>query len=161
MLRTIDGNTLVSVNKALVTRASAVIPGIPLYIALLYTVMREKNLHEGCIEQMNRLLREHLYGGSPLRTDRKGRIRLDDLEMRGDVQEEVSRLWEEIGGRIRGGAKGAQELPRAKTPRAEMLRARTPRVVPPRGLFQVFREEFLRHHGFCMESVDYDRDVEV
>ncbi|MDR0502542.1 MAG: trans-2-enoyl-CoA reductase family protein [Treponema sp.] len=81
----------VSVNKALVTRSSAVIPIIPFYVSCLYKVMKEKNLHENCIEQITRLYRGRLYtaeGTTP--TDSEGRIRLDDWEMREDVQKEVT-----------------------------------------------------------------------
>jgi len=80
----------VSVNKALVTRSSAVIPTISLYITCLYKVMKEMNLHEGCIEQIARLYSERLYtqdGAVP--ADSENRIRIDDLEMRGDVQKAV------------------------------------------------------------------------
>jgi enoyl-[acyl-carrier protein] reductase/trans-2-enoyl-CoA reductase (NAD+) len=144
LLEPLGGAAWVSVNKALVTRASAVIPGVPLYIALLYTVMKRRGLHEECIDQMNRLLREQLYGGRPPRTDPEGRIRLDDLEMRADVQEEVARRWEEISAGMREAAGGEARV----------------RAMPAE-LFRVFREEFLRHHGFCMEGVDYGADVEV
>ncbi len=85
----------ISVNKALVTQSSAAIPIVPLYISLLYRVMKEKGLHEGCIEQMYRLCHERLFAENPL-TDAEGRIRMDDWEMRPEVQDEVSRLWKEI-----------------------------------------------------------------
>ena len=91
-LKSIGGEAYVSVNKALVTQASSAIPVIPLYISLLFKVMKEKGIHEGCIEQIQRLYSERLYGGS-LDLDEKGRIRIDDWEMRDDVQEEVSKLW--------------------------------------------------------------------
>jgi enoyl-[acyl-carrier protein] reductase/trans-2-enoyl-CoA reductase (NAD+) len=90
------GRALISVNKALVTRASAVIPAVPLYISLLYRVMKKKGIHEGCIQQMDRLFRKNLYSHRPLPLDDRGRIRLDDLEMRTDVQQEVARLWNRI-----------------------------------------------------------------
>lgn len=85
----------ISVNKALVTQSSAAIPIVPLYISLLYRVMKEKKLHEGCIEQMCRLFRERLFAEKPL-TDSEGRIRMDDWEMRPEVQGEVARLWKGI-----------------------------------------------------------------
>ena len=82
----------VSINKALVTRASAVIPAMPPYIAALFQVMKAKNLHEGCAEQMDRLFRERLYTNGAVPVDNAGRIRLDDWEMRDDVQAEVASM---------------------------------------------------------------------
>ena len=80
----------VSVNKALVTRSSAVIPTIPLYISCLFKVMKEMGLHEGCIEQIARLYRERLYSpDGKVPVDSENRIRLDDWEMRSDVQKAV------------------------------------------------------------------------
>lgn len=91
-LKTIKGNAYVSVNKALVTQASSAIPVIPLYISLLYKIMKEEGVHEGCIEQIQRLYSERLYAGD-LSLDEKGRIRVDDWEMREDIQERVVKLW--------------------------------------------------------------------
>lgn len=85
----------ISVNKALVTQSSAAIPIVPLYISILYKVMKEHNLHEGCIEQMYRLLNEKLYSGE-VQTDSEGRIRLDDYEMREEIQNEVNQYWKDI-----------------------------------------------------------------
>jgi enoyl-[acyl-carrier protein] reductase/trans-2-enoyl-CoA reductase (NAD+) len=90
----LGGNAWVSVNKAVVTQASAAIPMIPLYLSLLFRVMKNKGLHEGCIEQMRRLSIEHLAAGRTPATDEQGLIRLDDLELRGDVQAEVMELWD-------------------------------------------------------------------
>ncbi|WP_299064452.1 enoyl-ACP reductase FabV [uncultured Polaribacter sp.] len=92
-LKSIGGKAYVSVNKALVTQASSAIPVIPLYISLLYKVMKAKGIHEGCIEQIQRLYSERLFGGD-ISLDEKGRIRIDDWEMREDVQAEVNKLWE-------------------------------------------------------------------
>ena len=91
-LKTIKGNAYVSVNKALVTQASSAIPVVPLYISLLYKIMKEEGVHEGCIEQIQRLYSERLYAGD-LSLDEKGRIRVDDWEMREDIQERVVKLW--------------------------------------------------------------------
>ena len=91
----IGGQALISVNKALVTQASAAIPVVPLYIALLYHVMKAQGLHEGCLEQMWRLFHERLYQ-DPIPRDDQGRIRLDDWEMRPSVQEEVQKRWAEV-----------------------------------------------------------------
>jgi enoyl-[acyl-carrier protein] reductase/trans-2-enoyl-CoA reductase (NAD+) len=89
----LGGRAWVSVNKAVVTQASAAIPMIPLYVSLLFRVMKQKGLHEGCIEQMRRLVFDHLAAGKTPATDESGMIRLDDLELRDDVQAEVMELW--------------------------------------------------------------------
>ena len=124
---------VISVNKALVTRASAVIPTVALYISLLYSVMKRKGLHEGCIQQMYRLFRDYLYAADPKPLDADGRIRLDDWEMQEDVQQEVTKLWQQI-----------RENPEKQV--AEIAG---------------FRSEFLRHHGFEMPGVDYELDVDA
>jgi enoyl-[acyl-carrier protein] reductase/trans-2-enoyl-CoA reductase (NAD+) len=126
------GRALVSVNKALVTRASAVIPAVPLYIAILYRVMKEKKLHEVCIHQIHRLFRDYLYTDHPLPLDAEGRVRLDDLEMREDVQREVARRWE------RASTGNIQDL-------ADV---------------EGFRGEYLNYHGFGVEGIDYSAEVD-
>jgi len=131
MLSPISGKALISVNKALVTRASAVIPAVPLYIALLYRIMKTKKLHEGCIQQMYRLYHDFLFTENQPISDEKGRIRIDDWEMREDVQKEVAKLWQLVD------SNNLKELTDIKG----------------------MREEFLRHHGFGMPGVDYDQDV--
>lgn len=83
----------VSVNKALVTQASSAIPIIPLYITVLYKVMKAKGIHEGCIEQIQRLYADKLFNGAEVPTDEAGRIRIDDWEMRPDVQDEIAQIW--------------------------------------------------------------------
>jgi enoyl-[acyl-carrier protein] reductase/trans-2-enoyl-CoA reductase (NAD+) len=127
------GRGVISVNKALVTRASAVIPAVPLYISILYRVMKKKGLHEGCIQQMYRLFHDRLFGPEFGPTDPEGRIRLDDWEMREDVQREVQEIWSDIDSRN----------------------------VFTLTDIEGFREEFLRHHGFGMNGVNYGMDVEV
>ena len=92
-LKSINGNAFVSVNKALVTQASSAIPVIPLYISLLYKIMKAKGTHEGCIEQIQRLYQQRLFTRSAVPVDEKGRIRIDDWELDAEVQNEVSRLW--------------------------------------------------------------------
>lgn len=92
-LKAIHGKAYVSVNKALVTQASSAIPVIPLYISLLYKIMKEEGLHEGTIEQIQRLYQDRLYTGGDVPVDEKGRIRIDDLEMRDDIQQKVAALW--------------------------------------------------------------------
>jgi enoyl-[acyl-carrier protein] reductase/trans-2-enoyl-CoA reductase (NAD+) len=130
-LASLGGSAVISVNKALVTRASAVIPAVPLYIALLYKVMKAKKLHEGCIHQMYRLYHDFLFTDNHPRLDNKGRVRLDDWEMRSDVQGEVRALWEKVS--------------------SDNIH----RLSDIKGL----REEFLRHHGFGMPGVDYSQEV--
>lgn len=92
-LEDVNCKAYVSVNKALVTQASSAIPVIPLYISLLYKTMKAEGIHEGCIEQMQRLYSDRLFSGNAIPTDDKGRIRIDDWEMRDDVQAQVSKLW--------------------------------------------------------------------
>jgi enoyl-[acyl-carrier protein] reductase/trans-2-enoyl-CoA reductase (NAD+) len=94
-LESIQGKAYVSVNKALVTQASSAIPVIPLYISLLYKIMKAEGIHEGCIEQIQRLYQDRLYTGNPVPVDEQGRIRIDDWEMRPDVQAKVAELWEQ------------------------------------------------------------------
>lgn len=127
-----DVRAVVSVNKALVTRASSVIPTVTLYISLLYSVMKRKGLHEGCIQQMYRLYRDYLFAAEPKPLDSEGRIRLDDWEMRDDVQSEVAELWQKM------------------------------QDAPPDQVTEIdeFRDEFLRHHGFEMPGVDYEKEVD-
>ena len=95
-LAELHGHAYVSVNKALVTQASAAIPVVPLYISLLYKIMKEQNLHEGCIEQITRLYNDSLYSGHQPAVDDKGLIRLDDWEMKPEVQSKVNALWNEL-----------------------------------------------------------------
>jgi len=129
-LNPLGGTAYVSVNKALVTQASSAIPVIPLYISLLYKIMKEKGIHEGCIEQIQRLYSERLFGGN-LNLDTKGRIRVDDWEMREDVQAEVSRLWK-----------------KATTENLSEI-----------GDLQGYSKEFFKLFGFKVDGVDYLADV--
>jgi enoyl-[acyl-carrier protein] reductase/trans-2-enoyl-CoA reductase (NAD+) len=94
-LESIHGKAFVSVNKALVTQASSAIPVIPLYISLLYKIMKAEGIHEGCIEQIQRLYQDRLFTGKPVPVDEQGRIRIDDWEMRPDVQAKVADLREQ------------------------------------------------------------------
>lgn len=93
-LRPLHGHARIAVNKALVTQASAAIPVVPLYISLLYRIMKEQGTHEGCIEQMYRLFRDHVphLGTTPANE----LLRLDDLEMAKSVQDQISKLWPQI-----------------------------------------------------------------
>jgi enoyl-[acyl-carrier protein] reductase/trans-2-enoyl-CoA reductase (NAD+) len=130
-LKDINGKAYVSVNKALVTQASSAIPVIPLYISLLYKVMKAEGIHEGCIEQMQRLFQERLYTGAEIATDDKGRIRVDDWEMREDVQAEVAKLW---------------------------IEADTD-TLPAIGDLPGYKADFLNLFGFAVPGVDYTADV--
>ena len=96
LLVPLHGSAHVAVCKALVTRASAVIPAMPLYLAALYRVMKDLKLHEDCLDQMNRLFRERLYTGRPVPVDEVGRIRMDDWEMRPEVQTAVTKVLETV-----------------------------------------------------------------
>ncbi len=131
-LKSIDGQAFVSVNKALVTQASSAIPVIPLYISLLYKIMKEEGIHEGCIEQIQRLYQDRLYTGNPIPTDDKGRIRIDDWEMRDDVQEKVATLWKQA----------------------------TTESLPEIGDLEGYRKDFLNLFGFDFEGVDYKADAD-
>jgi enoyl-[acyl-carrier protein] reductase/trans-2-enoyl-CoA reductase (NAD+) len=127
-----DIHAYVSINKALVTQASSAIPVVPLYISLLYKVMKEKNLHEGCIEQMQRLFATQLYNGHKPALDSEGRIRDDEKEMQEDVQEAVDKLWGEVT--------------------TENLKTISD--------FEGYRKEFLKLFGFGLPGVDYDAAVD-
>ncbi|GAB2530426.1 enoyl-ACP reductase FabV [Rufibacter soli] len=130
-LKDLNGKAYVSVNKALVTQASSAIPVIPLYISLLYKVMKAKGLHEGTIEQIQRLFQDRLYTGGEVAVDEKGRIRVDDWEMRNDVQAEVAALWEKA----------------------------TTESLPEIGDLQGYRTDFFNLFGFEVPGVNYDEDV--
>jgi enoyl-[acyl-carrier protein] reductase / trans-2-enoyl-CoA reductase (NAD+) len=93
-LKNIHGKAYVSVNKALVTQASSAIPVIPLYISLLYKIMKAQGTHEGCVEQIQRLYSQRLYTGKPIALDEQGRIRIDDWELNPEIQAEIAKLWE-------------------------------------------------------------------
>ena len=130
-LSDINGKAYVSVNKALVTQASSAIPVIPLYISLLYKIMKAEGIHEGCIEQIQRLYQQRLYTGNPIPTDEKGRIRIDDWEMRPDVQEKVTQLWSQV----------------------------TTETLPEIGDLEGYRKDFYHLFGFDSEGVDYHADT--
>ena len=129
-LASLGGKAYVSVNKALVTQASSAIPVIPLYISLLYKIMKTQGIHEGCIEQIQRLFSERLYTGATVLTDDKGRIRIDDWEMRLDVQEQVAKLWLEA----------------------------TTESLPNLGDLAGYKQDFLNLFGFGFEGVNYLAD---
>ena len=130
-LKDIGGQAYISVNKALVTQASSAIPVIPLYISILYKVMKEKSVHEGCIEQMYRLFHDRLYNGKTVPADEKGRIRVDDWELRPDVQERVEELWKQV----------------------------STETIPSISDLEGYRLDFYNLFGFKVPDVDYNADV--
>jgi enoyl-[acyl-carrier protein] reductase/trans-2-enoyl-CoA reductase (NAD+) len=130
-LKDINGKGYVSVNKALVTQASSAIPVIPLYISLLYKIMKAEGIHEGCIEQIQRLYADRLYTGNAVPTDDKGRIRIDDWEMRTDVQEKIAKLWGES----------------------------TTETLVELGDLAGYKQDFLNLFGFGFDGVDYQADT--
>jgi enoyl-[acyl-carrier protein] reductase / trans-2-enoyl-CoA reductase (NAD+) len=133
-LKKINGQAYVSVNKALVTQSSSAIPFIPLYFILLKKVMLEKKAEEGCIEQMYRLFATRLYTGEKrIPVDESSLIRMDDWEMRTDVQSEVGHHW-------------------------ETLNQNNLNVMAD---FAGFQKDFLKLFGFGLEGVDYSADVDI
>ena len=129
-LKSLNGKGYVSVNKALVTQASSAIPVIPLYISLLYKIMKAEGVHEGCIEQIQRLFEQRLYTGKEVPTDEKGRIRIDDWEMRDDIQKRIKTLWEKAT------SENLSEI----------------------GDLAGYKQDFLNLFGFGLNNVDYKAD---
>ncbi len=127
------GRAFVSVNKALVTQSSSAIPFIPLYFTILMKVLIEKGLHEECIHQMARLFSQRLYTGKAVPVDSQGRIRVDDWEMRDDVQREVAVLWDRV----------------------------TNDNVMEIADVQGYHRDFLKLFGFGLANVDYSADVKI
>lgn len=133
LLKLRRGKAFISVNKALVTQASSAIPVVPLYVSILYKVMKEKGIHEGCIEQIQRLFATQLYNGNCLEFDDEGRVRIDNLELRDDVQKAVFDIWPKVS--------------------TENLYELTD--------FAGYKREFLKLFGFGLPNVDYSKDVEI
>lgn len=132
ILKNVHGRAYVSVNKALVTQSSSAIPVVPLYISLLYKVMKSKGTHEGTIEQMQRLFAERLFtedGIVPL--DSEGRIRIDNFEMEPDVQSEVAKYWDKV----------------------------TTENLPEISDIEGYRKDFFNLFGFEIDGVDYEKDT--
>tara|TARA_B100001063_G_scaffold234106_1_gene251093 strand:- start:2868 stop:4058 length:1191 start_codon:yes stop_codon:yes gene_type:complete len=126
----LGGDARVSVLKAVVTQASAAIPAMPIYLAILFKVMKARGVHEGCVEQIDRLFRDRLYGNGML--DDEGRLRVDQLELDPAVQAEVAGIWEQID--------------------TDNLKSLAD--------FDGYRQEFLQLFGFGVEGVDYAADVD-
>lgn len=127
-----SGRAFISVNKALVTQASAAIPVVPLYMSILFKIMKEKGTHEGCIEQIYRLLKENVYASNP-NLDTDGRVRIDDLEMQPDVQAKIDEVWSQV----------------------------TSENIDQLTDIQGYREEFYHLFGFDMDNIDYSADVDA
>jgi enoyl-[acyl-carrier protein] reductase/trans-2-enoyl-CoA reductase (NAD+) len=131
-LASLNGKAWVSVNKALVTQASSAIPVVPLYISLLYKVMKDDGTHEDTIEQMDRLFRDRLFGGDPL-PDEAGRIRVDDWEMAPAIQKLVGERWQEVN------TENLKDL----------------------ADFKGYQTSFLRLFGFGLEDIDYSEETDT
>lgn len=130
-LKAKGGSANVAVLKSVVTQASAAIPVMPLYISIVFKIMKEQGVHEGCIEQVQRLFATKLYNGQTPETDDQNRLRLDDWELRENVQKTCGEIWAQIND------DNIYELTDYKS----------------------YKEEFLRLFGFGLKGVDYDADV--
>lgn len=131
-LSELNGGANVAVLKSVVTQASSAIPVMPLYISMVFKVMKEQGLHEGCIEQINRLLRTQLFNaGEEKNLDDANRLRLDDWELRDDIQQACIDIWPAVT--------------------TENLFELTD--------YASYKEEFLNLFGFSLSSVDYEQDV--
>jgi len=126
------GRAFVSVNKALVTQASSAIPVVPLYISILYKIMKAKGNHEGCIEQIYRLFSTQMYNGKALDFDEAGRVRVDDWEMLPEIQAQVPAIWQQI----------------------------TTENLAELSDIAGYRSEFLRLFGFGLPGINYEAEVE-
>lgn len=131
-LTDLDGNAHVACLKAVVTQASTAIPVVPLYMSLLFKVMKEQNVHEDVPHHIDRFFRTQLYGPGPLRLDEADRIRMDDVEMSDPIQSEMNRRWPVVS------TENIGEL----------------------GDMDGFRADFLRIFGFGFDGVDYDADLD-
>ncbi|MEX0943022.1 MAG: enoyl-ACP reductase FabV [Pseudomonadales bacterium] len=130
-LQQVNGKAYIAVMKGLMTQAASAIPGMAVYLSLLFKIMKEKDTHEGCIEQTTRLFHEQLFSGSKMRLDEAGRIRMDDLELTDEVQSWVKEKWPRVSN--------------------ETISEITD--------FAGYKEAFLNMHGFGFEGVDYEADV--
>ena len=132
-LKAINGSANIAVLKSVVTQASSAIPVMPLYIAMVFKKMRDEGVHEGCIEQINRMFRERLFkaDGSAAEVDDSNRLRLDDWELRDDIQQHCRELWPQI----------------------------TDDNLTELTDYREYKEEFLKLFGFGVDGVDYEADV--
>ncbi len=125
------GSAYLAVMKGLVTQAASAIPGMSVYLSLLFKIMKDKNLHEGCIEQAYRLFSQELYSGAEINIDRSGRIRLDTYELLKEVQDYVSENWSNFN---------VDTMDQIAD-------------------FEGYRKDFMQIYGFDFENVDYDKEV--
>ena len=132
-LSSLNGTANMAVLKSVVTQASAAIPVMPLYIAMGFKVMKELGIHEGCIEQINRMFRTQLYNKEGSSLDECSRIRMDDWELRDDVQDRVKTVWPNVT--------------------SENLFELTD--------YQGYKDEFLKLFGFGIAGIDYDAEVDT
>jgi len=132
LLKLRRGAAFISVNKAVVTQASSAIPVVPLYISILFKIMKAAGLHEDCIQQVDRLFRTRMYNGSALQFDEDGRVRMDDWEMRPEIQQAVMAVWDKVS--------------------TETIDQETD--------FSGYQENFLRLFGFGLPGVDYEADAD-
>ena len=130
-LTPLQGDARVAVLKAVVTQASSAIPVVPLYISLLFKVMKERGVHEDCLRHIHRLFRTWLGKSGPTQVDDRGRLRVDDLDLRDDVQDDVKRRWALV----------------------------STETLPELGDLDGYRRDFLRIFGFGVDGVDYEQDV--
>jgi len=132
-MASVDGRAYVVVMKGLVTQAASAIPGMSIYLSLLFKAMKEAGCHEGCIEQTTRFFNTQLYGGGELRVDEGGRIRMDELELQPEIQQYVADNWSSVA--------------------EDNLDTLTD--------FDGYKQAFLEMHGFEVAGTDYDADVDV
>jgi len=130
-LKPVNGTANVAVLKSVVTQASAAIPVMPLYIAMGFKVMKEQNIHEGCIEQIDRMFRTQLYKAEGAQLDDNSRIRMDDWELRDEVQSKIKELWPQV----------------------------TNENLFDLSDYQGYKDEFLKLFGFGVDGVDYEADI--
>jgi len=130
-LKPVNGTANVAVLKSVVTQASAAIPVMPLYIAMGFKVMKEQNIHEGCIEQIDRMFRTQLYRAEGAQLDDNSRIRMDDWELRDEVQSKIKELWPQV----------------------------TNENLFDLSDYQGYKDEFLKLFGFGVDGVDYEADI--
>ncbi|KJK18327.1 enoyl-ACP reductase FabV [Pseudomonas sp. 2(2015)] len=129
----VGGSANVAVLKSVVTQASSAIPVMPLYLSMVFKIMQEKGVHEGTQDQLDRMFRDRMYraDGAPAQLDEKGRLRLDDWELRDDVQDACKALWPQVT--------------------TENLFEMTD--------YAGYKKQFLNLFGFERQDVDYDADV--
>lgn len=136
MKNAVDGRAYISVNKAVITQASSAIPIFPLYVSILYKIMKQQGTHEDCFQQIYRLF-EIFLSKKPKEidslVDENSFIRIDDLEMKKEVQDEVDKIWKEIS--------------------SDNLKTLSD--------FENYQKEFLNLYGFCRQDVDYEQEVEI